>query len=265
MKKYVLSDVHGFYSIMLETLTNAGFFSEPEPPHLIVLGDMLDRGKEAVKMVDFMLRLHDEGRLTYIRGNHEDLLVACLQEVSQGEVFNIASPFSHHFTNGTWDSMLQLSGMDKETAVRYPRELVARVMLSPFYKELLPTTVDYLETEKHIFVHGFIPSRESGRGPFKWYSYDPSWREAGYDGWRSARWYNGMSLSSTFGVKEPGKTIVCGHYHTSYGHSLIKNRCPEWGSNAIFDVYRDEGIIAIDASTANTGRMNCLVIDEVDL
>ncbi len=265
MKYYVVADVHGFYSILIETLTKAGFFSEPEPAHLIVLGDMLDRGKEAEKMVDFMKGLLDEGRLTYVRGNHEDLLVACLQEVAQGEVFHISSPFSHHFTNGTWDSMLQLSGMDKETAIRYPRELVARVMHSTYYKELLPVTVDYFETEKYIFVHGFIPSRESGRGPFKWYSYDPEWREAEYDGWRAARWYNGMSLCSTFGVKEAGKTIVCGHYHTSYGHSRVKNRCSEWGDDAIFDIYRDDGIIAIDASTANTGMMNCLVFEEGEL
>ena len=265
MKNFVLTDVHGFYSIMIDTLTEVGFFSEPEPPRLIVLGDLLDRGNEALKMVEFMKALKDEGRLTYVRGNHEDLLVACLQEISQGEVFNISSPLSHHFTNGTWDSLLQLSMMDKESALRYPRELVARVMHSTYYKELLPMTVDYLETEKHIFVHGYIPARESGRGAFKWYTYDPDWRDADYDAWRAARWYNGMSLSSTFGVKEPGKTVVCGHYHASYGHSRIRNLSSEWGRDAIFEPYYDEGIIAMDASTANSGKMNCLVFEEGEL
>jgi len=265
LKKFVLTDVHGFYSLMIETLKKAGFFSESEPPHLIVLGDLLDRGNEAVKMVEFMKGLKDEGRLTYVRGNHEDLFVACLQEVSQGEVFNIASPYSHHFTNGTWDSMLQLAEMDKEMALRYPRELVARVMHTDYYRELLPMTVDYVETQNHIFVHGYIPAKETGRTPHKWYTYDPNWRDADYDAWRAARWYNGMSLCTAYGVREPGKTIVCGHYHASYGHSFLRNRCSEWGRDAIFEPYYDEGIIAMDASTANSDRMNCLVFEEGEL
>ena len=265
MNTYVLSDVHGFYGIMIETLTKAGFFSEAEPPRLILLGDMLDRGEEALKMVEFMKGLYDEGRLTYVRGNHEDLFISCLEQIAQGEVFNVSSPDSHHLSNGTWGTLLQLSEMDKNMALRYPRELVSRVMQSTYYKELLPTTVDYLETEKHIFVHGYIPARESGRGAFKWYSYDPDWRCAEYDGWRAARWYNGMALCSTFGVREPGKTVVCGHYHTSYGHSRIKNVCTEWGRGAYFGIYSDEGILAIDASTANTGKMNCLVFREDEL
>ena len=265
MKTFVVTDVHGFYSILIETLTNAGFFSEPEPPRLIVLGDALDRGSEAVKMVEFLEGLLDEGRLVYIRGNHEDLLVSCLQELSRDEVIYISSPDSHHFTNGTWGTLLQLSGMDESMAIAYPNELVARVRHSTFYKKLLAATVDYLETDNYIFVHGYIPSHVSGRGPFKWYSYDPDWRSAEYEGWRAARWFNGMSLCSTFGVREPGKTIVCGHYHTSFGHAKIKNRCTEWGNDAIFDIYCDNGIMALDASTANTGRMNCLVLEEDQL
>lgn len=264
MNSYVVSDVHGFYSKLIETLTEAGFFSDPSA-RLILLGDLLDRGGEAVKTVEFMKSIADEGRLVYIRGNHEDLFVSCLQEISQGEVFRVSAPDSHHFSNGTWNTLLQLAEMDGESAIRYPRELVSRVMHSQFYKELLPLTVDYLETEHHVFVHGYIPSRESGRGAFKWYSYDPDWRDRGYDAWRAARWYNGMSLCSTFGVREPEKTVVCGHYHTSYGHSVIKNRSPEWGRFACFDVYRDEGIIAIDASTANSGKMNCIVLGEDEI
>ena len=265
MKSYVMTDVHGYYSIMMDTLKNAGFFSETEPSRLILLGDLLDRGKEAIKMTEFMKSLSDEGRLVYVRGNHEDLFVSCLQEISQGEVFNVSSPYSHHLSNGTWDTMLQLAQMDKDSALRYPRELVSRVMRTAFYKELLPTTVDYYETERYVFVHGFIPARESGRGEFKWYNYNPDWRDGDYDEWRRARWYNGMSLASSFGVREPGKTVVCGHYHTSYGHSCIKHMCTEWGDDAIFDVYRDDGIIALDASTANSGKMNCIVFEEEEL
>ena len=264
MKNFVIGDPHAFFGKMRETLAEHGFF-EDESSRLILLGDILDRGEEAVEMVDFLLKLAEEGRLVYVRGNHEDLLVSCLQSFSKDALFGIIEPDYIQVQNGTWGTLLQLSGMNKLDAMRYPRELVSRVMHSDFYRKLLPLTVDDYETKNHIFVHGFIPATVSGRAPNEWYTYNPNWREADNQEWRSARWFNGMKVCSICGVREPGKTIVCGHYHTSYGHSYIKKLCPEWGRDAIFDIYRDNGIIAIDASTYNTGLMNCLVIDEEDI
>jgi hypothetical protein len=69
------------------------------------------------------------------------------------------------------------------------------------------------------------------------------------------------------GAKLPGKTIVCGHFHSSWGHSHLhldrkefpqKNRV-DWQKS--FEPFVDEGIIAIDACTPYTGFCNCLVLD----
>ena len=58
-----------------------------------------------------------------------------------------------------------------------------------------------------------------------------------------------------------GKTIIAGHYHTSWGHH-IQSGTPEWGEGSDFRIYRDKGIIAIDGCTAYTGKVNVLVIED---
>jgi len=262
LKYYVVADVHGYYTELKKALDEVGFFADTEPCKLIVCGDMLDRGNEASKLIELMLRLKKEGRLVYILGNHEDLLVQCLQEIARGGVHEIASGMSAHYFNKTWDSLLQIGEMSENEAYKSPDELVRRVMQSPFYKELLPIGVDYYETPNYVFTHGWIPCFAEGYRPLVDCKYNPDWRNADAGNWRCARWFNGMDLACKFKIIEPGKTIVCGHWHTSYGHAYIEERCSEWGENADFSPFRAEGILAIDASTPRSGKVNCVVIED---
>lgn len=260
MKYYVVADVHGYYTYLMRALTEAGFFAETKPCKLIVCGDLLDRGAEARETVDFMLRLLAEDRLIYVLGNHEELLVQCLQEISRGGVYEIAAGLSHHSHNKTWDTLL--SGLSEDEACRAPGELVRRVVQSPLYRKLLPVCVDYFETPRYIFAHGWLPCRAEGCKPHIRYSYDPEWRDADETGWRQARWYNGMELACRHRVTEGGKTVVCGHWHTSYGHAKLHGVGSEWGADADFSPFSDEGILAIDGCAASSGRINCVVIED---
>ncbi len=74
-----------------------------------------------------------------------------------------------------------------------------------------------------------------------------------------ARWYNGMDAAVT---SQEGKTIVCGHWHTSYGHAKYLNKGNEFGPDACFEPYRNTGIIAIDGCTAYSGIVNVVVIED---
>ena len=71
------------------------------------------------------------------------------------------------------------------------------------------------------------------------------WREASEQSWRQARWINGIDAVRT--VFEAGKTIVCGHWHTSYGHSKYEGLGTEFGKDADFSPYIAPGIIALEA------------------
>ena len=262
MKFYVVSDVHGYYNQMKKALKDAGYFDEKKPCKLIVCGDLLDRGKEAKQMVEFMLRQLEDNRLIYIRGNHEELFVRCLQEIAGGGVHEIASGMSYHYTNGTWGSLLQLSNMSDVEAHSNSDELVRRVMKSSFYKRLLAECVDYYETENYIFTHGWIPCHTQGYKPNTSYKFNSGWRNAGATEWSRARWYNGMELACKHHITVPNKTIVCGHWHTSYGHSVIEKRGKEFDKNADFSPFEAKGILAIDGCTAYSGIVNCVVIED---
>ena len=61
MALYAVADIHGFFDETKKALDEAGFFSAPDN-RLVVVGDALDRGKQARETVDFLLGLHREGR-----------------------------------------------------------------------------------------------------------------------------------------------------------------------------------------------------------
>lgn len=74
-----------------------------------------------------------------------------------------------------------------------------------------------------------------------------------------AEWYAGRRTGDI--VKD--KTIVSGHWHCSWGHATFDEDSPsEWGSDAVFTPYYSKGIIAIDACTAYSGFVNCLVLED---
>ena len=75
MRYYVVADVHGFYSELQAALTEKGFYEDKEPHKLVVSGDLLDRGGEALKVQEFILELLKKGKVILIRGNHEDLFL----------------------------------------------------------------------------------------------------------------------------------------------------------------------------------------------
>lgn len=73
MKYFVTADSHGFFSLMHNTLLEKGF-DEDNPNHkLIVCGNLMDRGKEARKMQEYILSLLEKDKAILVRGNHEDL------------------------------------------------------------------------------------------------------------------------------------------------------------------------------------------------
>ena len=196
MKYYIVSDVHSYYSILRRTLNEKGF-SLNKDHVLVLLGDAFDRGEETRDTAEFLLSLYDQGKLIYVLGNHEELLVKCLQQLSRGDdPIDIAT--SYHSINGTWQSLLAIANMTESEAVSHPQTLVANVLSSRVYKELLASCVDYFETDKYIFTHGYIPCIEKGFSPYISYSYNSDWREAAPEEWYRARWYNGLPWKVMF-------------------------------------------------------------------
>lgn len=258
MKYYVMADVHGFCSLLRATLEEKGFFKDEDPRKLILLGDLFDRGGEAVEMQDFVLGLMERDEVILVRGNHED----CITELADNflsYLFGGDLKHTHHYVNGTLDTAAQLTGFDLPSMREAPYSFVAELRSTPYFRKIIPATKDYFETENYIFTHGWIPCVRTGA--YERYRYAPvdDWRNADKDLWEAARWYNGMDAVR---YVRADKTVVCGHRTASYGHSKYERKGSEFGADADYGPYYSDGIVAIDACTAYSGKMNCIIIED---
>ena len=248
MKYYVASDVHGFYSELSQALEEAGFFADEEPRKLIICGDLFDRGQEARFLQQFILELMERDEVILVRGNHEDMFVQLVTE-------DQAIPYAYHCQNGTYNTALQLTDFDPVMAIIRNMDFAEAAQRTDYYQKIIPAMRDYYETPHYVFVHGWIPCISERNG----YSYYSDWRSAPSGEWAKARWYNGMDAAKTC---QEDKTIICGHWHTSYGHAKYEGKGSEFGEDADFSPYEAPGIIAIDACTAHSGKINILVIED---
>ena len=97
-------------------------------------------------------------------------------------------------------------------------------------------TVNSFETDKYVFVHGWLPdSAETFNARQK----------ASEEDWEKARWtkwtdkYNGEKVLSD-------KTLICGHMPTFYANKFDDTRQKDCS-----DIFFGNGLVAIDAGTCN--------------
>lgn len=260
MKYYVVADTHGYYTKTREALERVGYFAQQGLRKLVLCGDAMDRGEETLLMQAFLMEELQSDRLIFVRGNHEDLLASMLSDLALGRPLQ-----DEHISNGTFQTALQLSDMSAEQAMKYPDELVRRTRASDFYRVLMANTVDFYETDHYVFVHGWIPCYATPPYDLEFtgaLQCRPDWRLATPYEWKGARRANGMECACILRYGVPDKTTVCGHWHTSYGHAHIEHRGTEVGPDADFSPFRAEGILALDARTALSGIVNCVVLED---
>lgn len=278
---FVISDIHSFYDEMIEALTKAKY-NKDNPNHVLIsCGDLLDRGPDSVKCLEFINSIPETNKVL-IRGNHEYLLE---------EYLNRGYYYSRDIWNGTVSTAIQIAGSNqtKFFASEGEQEKVIKECKDNFLlQNYLQSCIDYLETDTHVFVHGWIPCSESKayKEQHIKYEFDPNWRKGD---WYNASWVCCFDAWNQ-GIVIPDKTIVAGHWHTSYGHSkyhhkgkefddewldiynsLLPTGKPKIKSQVNFGIFKDEGIIGLDACTVKSHQINVLKIgkqkkiDEVKL
>ncbi len=57
---------------------------------------------------------------------------------------------------------MQLTGMDIMEAINMSEKCATLMENSPFFKKILPAMMNYFETDKYIFDHGWIPCEALG-------------------------------------------------------------------------------------------------------
>lgn len=253
MKKlFCITDIHSFYDEMILALDNAGFDINNKDHIIVHCGDLLDRGPKALECLNFVNNL-PSNRKILIRGNHEDLLE---------DIFARGYFCMHDEHNCTIDTCVQLSGINKIDMLSHELALFAaldKVKNRPELKEYYNSLINYYEVGNYIFVHGWLPTKYKDGMPV--YNFKEGYWKDG--DWRDARWSNGM-LEWKKGYRLKDKTIVCGHFHTSWGNSYLHDKGSEFEEDACFDTFIDDGIVCLDGCIAYSGKVNCYVIDIED-
>jgi serine/threonine protein phosphatase 1 len=250
-KFFVTSDIHSFYTPFKKALDEKGFDPNNEDHWLVVCGDCFDRGDESLKLFRFLMSLE---RKILVKGNHDILLEdCCMREY----------PEWHDVSNGTTKTIEDIGdagdGRSFDECCQITWHKLAR------YRELL---VDYFETQNYIFVHSWVPTNVAydKRASKPWhqigktYSYKEDWRNATDSEWEEAMWGNPFEMAD-IGLNKTGKTVVFGHFHTSYAHSK-DDVASEFGEDANFDIYYGKDYIGLDACIVYTGKVNILVLED---
>lgn len=265
IKYFVASDIHSYFDIFHTELLKMGFEINNPEHKLVVCGDLFDRGDQTVELFRFVQSLGD--RFIYIRGNHEDLLFDCMKDIRCGRV-----PDSHHFHNQTVKTICQFCGQS-EQIVCAPiwRDKICDIM-NPILDWIDTKCVNYFEIGDNILVHGWIPMAIEDKLPYYYaknrkLGFKSDWKNATKAEWAQARWLNGIDTWFSGGDIE-GKTIICGHWHCSYGWSHIDRKYKEFPNpnhadfEHSFKPWVKTGIIAIDACTAYSKKCNVIIIEE---
>ena len=235
MKKlFVVSDIHGHCTLLKEALDRAGFDRNNEDHLLICCGDYFDRGNENAEVLRFFERLRHK---VLLRGNHEDLLLKLLRT---GKLL------PHHYINGTIRTLENFFGKYSIDPVDDTIDFSGKTRIADRLCEFIEETVDYYETEHYVFVHGWLPEN----------AVTPEARQkATAEDWEEARW---IKWTQRYVGLKPlaDKTLICGHMPTFYADAFDHSR-----KKNCADIFRGNGIVAIDAGTFDSGQVNVLVLE----
>lgn len=247
-KLFVCSDIHSAYTPWMEALNEAGFDENNDGHIIVVCGDLFDRMDETKEVYNFTLDMIKRGKLVYCMGNHDLLMRSML---------NRGFSLWYDTHNGTEKTFYHLLNMYSEKTNENKTDVeIVNELLQPLYSRML----NYFETKHYVFCHGFLPVVEQPDGSHK---INRHWRRASQKNWENATWLNGMDMVHDDGLCLKDKTIVMGHFHCSYGHSLYEDKGSEFGEDADFSpYYYEDKLIAIDSCVAHTGKINVLVLED---
>ena len=261
MKRYfACSDIHSFYDAWMNALHQKGFDINNSDHIIIICGDLFDRGRQSRECFEFVRQMADADRLVYVRGNHEDLLFSLVHDIDKRRRIGY-----YHISNGTVQTLADMMDTNIYDVLDglFEWEDWDKIINSDLLPFITKHSRDFFELGSTVFVHGWLPTdRTSDENPEL--AVHASWREGD---WSAARWENGMEMFK-FGLAPKDTTVVCGHWHASWGHNRMAKTSEEWGPTACFKTFmyhNDElnaNVIALDACTVYSNFVNCEVFND---
>ncbi|MCX2809604.1 metallophosphoesterase family protein [Bacillus sp. ChL18] len=222
---FAVSDIHGEYEKFIELLQHW----DPDSMNLIIMGDLIDRGNDSLKVVQKAMQLRQDygEQVVVLKGNHEDMLMMFLQERDYGTG-------SWYFNNGgnkTYESFIE----EADTYFHSYEVKAHKMSLKTNEIEFIRDLPLFQEFGNVLFVH-------AGINPFI-----SDWKQGDVKDflWTRGHWNH---------KNETNKHIVFGHTPTQFMHNSQTNN-NVWISNCGTN-------IAIDGGAVFGGQLNGIVIDK---
>lgn len=224
---YVMSDIHGMYDKYKKMLDKIEFSNEDT---LYVLGDVIDRGKDSLKILqDMILRDNVYGLV----GNHELMAMKCLcwlnQEITDETLAQLSEEqlmdYVNWIINGgdqTIQDFIQLSDQERQQLIDYIMEFSA-------YEEIKVNDIHYL------LIHAGIEHFDANKALNEYDINELVWARPHFD----APYFD-------------DKYVIVGHTPT-----LMLSHKPE--------IYHHQRFIVIDCGACYPGgRLACLCLDTME-
>jgi|WetSurMetagenome_2_1015567.scaffolds.fasta_scaffold245526_1 serine/threonine protein phosphatase 1 len=153
-KIFAVGDIHGCYD-KLAAMMKILPWRKDEGDLLLFIGDYIDRGPKSREVVDFLVRLRQQGgEFVFLKGNHEKMLLDYYIQQK--------------------DQMLYVANGGAETIASYVEGGIGRkaFVLPEEHLEFFLSLALYHETEDYIFVHAGlkdgVPLNEQSEEELLW-------------------------------------------------------------------------------------------------
>lgn len=172
---YITSDLHGCFEEFLDLLKAIDFKDEDV---LYVVGDALDRGKEPIQLIEYIM---DHPNIELLMGNHELMFIENIEQVLKRN--EISSLWRYNGGFETVQAFLERGPLRQKEIIDYVKNLA-------IYKELT------VNGQTYLLVHGGFNTKEVT--DFKKLDY------------RDLLWYRGDFLNKPY----QDKILIMGHIPT---------------------------------------------------
>lgn len=151
---YAIGDVHGCLDLLQDILFKIQTHSNISPDrdtHIILLGDLIDRGPQSCQVVEYFLNTPPTfGTFHFIKGNHEEVLI----RIFGGD----GTPLNMWLAHGGWQTIKSYGGTPRDF-----RDLSATDSIN-LLRELIPSAhIDFfrsfedgIEFGDYFFTHAGI-------------------------------------------------------------------------------------------------------------
>lgn len=233
MNTYVMSDIHGQYEAYQDVLAQISFETFSKRDKLYILGDVIDRGGDSMKILHHIMANPD--KITLLMGNHELMMVESLPTAKINNLF--------HETAQLWLNNGGGTTCAKFTLLPFPeREKVLAFLRGLPYHKIIQ-----VNQKKYYLVHAMPYGAQSGNDGNSLKNMSKRKKML----WGMFQNYDKKDTTVVFGHR------CTAHYDPIFRESL---EVPEH-----FQIYQNDNYIALDCGCAyqnKLSRLGCIRLQD---